>query len=123
MWSLPSILSLALRAGQRASVVPRLAAHLIERVGRPLHDMERVGDPDRFRASGRDDGVDEVSPICRDMGDLGTPLLTEEVEELTHRGAVASRRSPHQAPMVVVNHDHQVLVALLVADLVDPDPA
>src|SRR5659263_526744 len=40
-----------------------------------------------------------------------------------HRGTRTSRGGPHQPAGVMVDHDHQVLVALLVADLVDPDPA
>lgn len=37
-------------------------------------------------------------------------------EELAHSGAGTSRRSPHQTAGVVVDHDHQILVSLLVAE-------
>src|SRR5680860_951486 len=79
--------------------------------------------PHRVGAGLGDDRVDKVSPISRNMGDLRTPVLTEKVEELPHRGAGAPRCGPHQPPCVVVHDHHQILVALLVADLIDPDPA
>ena len=89
--------------------------------GQPLHQaivwqdtrtteiVDRLadGDPDRFRASGRDDGVDEVRPVSRDVGDLGAALGAEEVEELAHRGARASRRGPDEAACVMVDDHHQ----------------
>jgi len=84
--------------------------------------MERIGHTDRTRTPVCHDGVDEVGPIGGHVGDLGAAVFTKEVEELTHRGAGAARRGPHQPALVVVDDDHQVLVALLVADLVDPDP-
>ena len=80
--------------------------------------MERIGHPHRIRAGLLNDGVDEVRAIGADVGDLGTPLDTEQVEELPHRGAGPSRRGPHQPASVVVDDDHQVLMALLVGDLV-----
>ncbi len=84
--------------------------------------MERIGDTDRARTPVGHDGIDEVSPIGADMGDLGATLGSEEIEELTHGRTGASRRSPHQPTGVVVDHDHQKLEPALVADLIDPDP-
>jgi len=37
------------------------------------------------------DGVDEVRAIRADVGDLGAPVRTEQVEELAHRGTGTSR--------------------------------
>jgi len=85
--------------------------------------VEGIGHPDRVGAPSSHDGLDEVSSIGTDMGDLRAAVFAEKVEELTNGGAGASRRGPDQPAGVVVDDDHQVLVALLVADLVDPDPA
>jgi len=84
--------------------------------------MERIRHPRRRGTHLGDDGVNEVGSIGADMGDLSTPLRPEQVEELPHGGTVASRCGPHQPACVVVHDDHHVLVALLVRNLIDPDP-
>ena len=104
-------------------IVPDAAADLVEGVSGPFHYGERIGHPHRTRAPGGDDGVDEVSSICAHVGDLGAALLTEEVKEGVHGCTASARRRPHQSAGVVIDHNHQVLVAPLVGDLVDPDPA
>jgi hypothetical protein len=110
-------------ASQSTGVIPGPAADLIEGVSRPPHHMEGVGDPNRVGTGLGHDGVDEVRAVGRDMSDLRTALGAQEVKEPAHRGAVAARRGPHQPAGVVIDDDHQILVTVLVADLVDPDPA
>jgi len=67
----------------------------------------------------------EVGDPLRGVGahqaDLGAALLAEQVEEALQGLLVPADPRPHQAPGVVVHHDHQVAVAALVADLIDPD--
>ena len=87
--------------------LPFLAAHLVERVGYPLHDMERVHDPPR--AVGGDD-LDSA------------PLLSGElVEKQVQHVLAVLLVGPYQPSPVVVDNDNQVLVALLVGGLIDPD--
>src|SRR5680860_1464064 len=68
-WRTPAA-AFGLVLGEFAGVVPRLAADLVERVGCPFDDVERICDADRVRAPGGHDGVDEVGSIGADMGDL-----------------------------------------------------
>lgn len=82
-----SAASFRLTAGLFAGLVPRFAADLIERVGGPFDDVERIGHPDRGRAPLGDDGVDEVGAIGADLGDQLAALVAEEVEELVDGGA------------------------------------
>ena len=68
--------------------------------------------------------ADPVRGVGRHMGDLGAARLDAQgVEERAHGGAVTTRRGPHQPAAVVVDHHGQVLVAALVGDLIDADPA
>ena len=57
------------------------------------------------------------------MGDQGTPVDAQGIEEPPQGGGVAARRRPDQPTAVVVDHHRQILVMTLVRDLVDADPA
>jgi hypothetical protein len=46
-----------------AGVVPCVASHHVERVGRPFDDVERVSTADGVRAVGRHDPGDPVGPV------------------------------------------------------------
>lgn len=54
---------------------------------------------------------------------ISAAILAEGVEEAAQHGLIASRRGPDQLAGIVVDHDGQVPVPALVADLVDADPA
>jgi hypothetical protein len=66
---------------------------------------------------------DPVGRVGADVGDLGGPFVAEGVEEPPQGRFVPPGRGPHQRAGVVIDHDHQVAVAALVGDLVDPDAA
>ena len=57
------------------------------------------------------------------MSDCGAASLTEGGAERLERLAVPTGRGPDQPAGVVIDHDRDVAVALLVADLINPDPA
>ena len=85
--------------------------------------MERVdGELGARQALGH--GVrDPGRAVGRDHLD-GLPLpVVEQVEELLEPGLAVAPAGPHDPPAVVVHHDRQVPLALLVARLVDADPA
>ncbi|AII10976.1 hypothetical protein EP51_43485 (plasmid) [Rhodococcus opacus] len=56
------------------------------------------------------------------MGDLRAAFGSEQIEESAQGGGVAALRHPHQPARIVIDDHRQVLVALLVRDLIDPDP-
>ena len=114
----PGIVGLGLLADRG----PCLAAHRVEGVGGPFDDVERVGAEDRIRAFPPDGIGDPARAVRGHVGDEGAPVLAQRIEECGERRGVAARRSPDQPPRSVVHHDGEVLVAPLVADLVDPDP-
>lgn len=53
----------------------------------------------------------------------GAPLLSEGVEERAQGGLVPAHGCPYQPARDMVHHDDQILVAALVGDLVNADPA
>ena len=110
------------RPGVTARGVPGLSPDLVQCVGGPLHDVERVGAADRLRASLGDDLADPGRTIGTDVGDLGTAFGPQCVEERPHGRLVPSDAGPDQAAGVVVDHDGEVLVVALVGDLIDSDP-
>ena len=58
------------------------------------------------------------------MGQQGGAFFAEFIEEHVQRCVVAARAGPHQTPGVVIDHDNQVAVTALVAEIfIDPDPA
>jgi len=66
---------------------------------------------------------DPFGRIGADQGDLRATLGTQAVEELLQRLPIPAGVGPQQDTGVVVNDHSEVLVAALVTDLVDPDPA
>jgi len=89
----------------------------------PCDDVDGVRTADRLWAADGDDLGDPVRGISTDMGDLGAPLEPERVEERAQRRLVPPGCSPDQPPTVVIDDHGQVAMPLLVADLIDPDPA
>jgi hypothetical protein len=57
------------------------------------------------------------------VGELAGAIVAEGVEEPLQGLLVAAGCGPHQPASVVIDHDRQVAVALLVGDLVYADPA
>lgn len=104
-----------------AGVVPHLPADLVQRVGRPLHHVERVHAAHRLGCPLGHDIADPVRRVGADQPDRCGPLLAEVVEEPSHRGLVPPLPGPHQPPGVVVHHHGQVPMALAVGDLIDAD--
>ena len=66
--------------------------------------------------------ADPLGGVGADQLDTTGPLRAEEIEELLQGGPVVTGRRPHQPTRVVIDDDHQVLVATPIGDLVDPDP-
>ena len=87
------------------------------------HHVERIRAADRVRAAFGDDLRDPGGGVRAHVGDLGAPIGPEQVEEPAQGGGVAAGRSPHQRTGIVIHHDREVLVPLLVRDLVDPETA
>ena len=57
------------------------------------------------------------------MGNRRAPRLAECIEEPPQSRSVTTLRRPHQPARIVIDDHRQILVALLVGDLVDPDSA
>lgn len=112
----------ALRSAH-AQLAPLGAANLVQRSVRPLNDVERVEAQRRLRTTLLDHRADPVPRIGAHQPDEPTSLWAQGVEERVHRALATPLRGPDQATRVVVDHDRQVLVATLVADLVDADAA
>lgn len=108
-------------AGQRAGVVPRLAADLVEGPRWPGHHVERVRAAHRVHAPLGDHFGGPVRRIGRHVGDRRAALRADQVEEPLQGGLVPTWSGPDQPPTVVINHDAKLPVPLLVADLIDPD--
>ena len=106
-----------------ARLVPDLASHLVQGVGGPGDDVKAVDAQRRVGAPLGHHLGDPGGGVGTDQGDLFASLLAQEIEEATERLLVAPDRRPDEPPGVVVDEDRQVAVALLVADLVDPDAA
>ena len=111
-------LGLALAAG----LVPDLAADLVQRVGGGLDDVKRVQTHDRVRAPLGHRAGDPVGVIAGHQLDPLQALVSEEIEELLGRFAVATRVRPDQLAGVVVDHDREVSLPLANRDLIKPDP-
>lgn len=62
-------------------------------------------------------------PVGRDHLDRLPLLIRQQVEELVEPVLPVAPAGPHDPPAVVVHHDRHVPLALLVARLVDADPA
>ena len=86
-------------------------------------DVERVGAPDRVRTALGDHGGDPVGGVRAHVCDQLAPLVAELVEEPSQRRGVAAGGGPHQPAGVVVDHDGQVAMTLLITDLVHAETA
>jgi hypothetical protein len=106
-----------------AGGVPGVAPDLVHGVAGPGDDVERIGAPDRDRAVRGDLVDDPLRRIGRDVSDRRAAGFAQRGEERLDGLAVPTRRRPDQPADVVVDHDRDVTMALLVADLIDPDPA
>ena len=106
-----------------AGRVPDLPPDRVEGLGRPGHDMERIGAQDSARRPPPDDPADPLGGVGRHVGEGRRALGTQLVEEALQRPFAAAIGRPHQTARVVVDDDHEVALATAVADLVDPDPA
>jgi hypothetical protein len=106
-----------------AGGVPRLAAHLVESLGGPRHDMERIRCPHRVRAPIVDHLGDPLRAVGRDVCDLRAALGSEQVEEPAQRGLVPPRTRPHQLPGVVIHHHRQIPMTTLIRSLIGSYPA
>jgi hypothetical protein len=84
--------------------------------------VERVGAHGGGGTAGRDHLGDPRGRVGADQPDLLATLGTKRVEAAAQRRGVMPGRRPHQPAAVVVDHHRQVPVALLVGELVDPDP-
>ena len=84
--------------------------------------VEWVGAQDGGGTAGRDHPGDPGGRVGADQPDLLASLRTKRVKEAAQRRRVVAGRGPHQPASVVVDHHGEVAVALLVGDLVDPDP-
>jgi len=84
--------------------------------------VEGISAPDRVRAVRCDLISDPPRSVGGDVGDGGATGFAQRGEERSEGLAVPSRRGPHQPAGVMVDDDRDVPVALLVADLTDPDP-
>ena len=106
-----------------AQPVDHGAADLVEGLGGPGHDVERVQAQHRGGGARGDHVVDPLRAVGGDVGELPGPFGAQVVEEPVQRRGVAVLARPYQPARVVIDHDQQVALALAVADLVDPDPA
>ena len=66
--------------------------------------------------------ADPFSRVGTDKPDMTGSFGPEEIEEGLQRGPVVTGGGPHQTASVVVDDDHQILVAAPIRDLIDPDP-
>lgn len=112
------------RPGGPLGHLPLLAAHAVEGVVHPADDVEGVRDPFGIGAPPLDQRLYPPVAVGRHHLD-GKPLLAGEFlfEEPAQHLFAPPPRGPDQAAPVVVHHDHEVPVALLVRGLVDADPA
>ena len=92
------VLELARERGQAfaARLVPDLAADLVERLGRELHDVERVEAQLGVGAALGDRPGDPGGHVARDQLQLFAALFAEPVEERLGRLAVTAGRGPDQ---------------------------
>jgi hypothetical protein len=105
-----------------AQLGAEVAADLVESLGGPADDVERVEADDRLGRLGAQGGVDPLGAVGRHVRDQLGPLGTEGVEERLDGGGVTTGRRPEGPPGVVVGDRRQVAVPPAVGDLVDPDP-
>jgi hypothetical protein len=101
--------------------VPGLAADLVQRIGRPPHDVKGVQAQHDCRAAAGDRVGDPGGRIRAHMGELAGAIGSEGIKEAFQGLLIVAGRGPHQPAGVVVDHHGQVAMALAVGDLVDAD--
>ncbi len=102
--------------------IPDLTTNLVESIGGPRHDVERIETQPRLRTVTLDYVFDPGGSICADQCQPRAPFRTQGVEEPGQGRFVTTSGGPHE-PSAIVVHDHnQVLVTSAVADLIDADP-
>ena len=84
--------------------------------------MERVGALGGGRCPGADDGGDVAGAVGRDVGQGRGPVRAQRAGEAGDGFHGAAGSGPDKQAGVMIDDDDQVLVALAVGDLVDPDP-
>ena len=104
-----------------AGGVPDLAAQLIQGVGRPGDDVERVHAEFGVGAVLLDGVGDPGAGVGADQPDLCAALRTEQVEELGEGWLVATRGGPEQPTAVMIDDDRQVSLTPAITGLVDAD--
>ena len=82
--------------------------------------MKRIEADGRARAALGDRTGDPLGHVAGHQLDELAALLSEQVQELLDRLAVAARGRPHQAAGVVVDDDGRVSLALANRDLIEP---
>ena len=101
-----------------ASVVPDVAADLVERVGRELDHVERVQADLGVRAALGDGDRDPVGHVAGHQLDLLAAVVAQQIQELVDRLLVAAGVRPHQPAGVVVDHDREVSLTFANRDLI-----
>jgi hypothetical protein len=101
--------------------VADLLSHVVERLGRPGHHVERVGAQGGVGTALTNHGRDPFGGVARNQPHQARPLFTEQVEERLESGLVPTRGRPDEPSAVVVDHHGQVLVAPAATDLADAD--
>ena len=91
---------------------PHLTTHLVEGLGRPRHHVEGVETDLRPLRPLRNDSVDPLRSVARDVGEQGGSFLPEGVEELLQRRHVASFGGPDETTGVVVDDTGDVPLTL-----------
>ena len=99
------------------------AADLVDGLAGPLLDVEGVHADQGLRGPFGDHIVDPGRAVAGHVGQQRGPGRAERVEERRDGGLVAALLGPHHPAGVVIDHNHEVLMALLVRLVVDPDPA
>jgi hypothetical protein len=85
-------------------------------------DVEGIQAHDRLRAAARRHVGDPARRVGAEVGELAGASIAEGVEAPLQRLLVAAGRGPDQPAGVVIDDHGEVAVALLVGQLVHPDP-
>ena len=107
--------------GLASGPVPRGAAFLVQGLGGPGHDVERVHGAYRVRSALGDHVGDPLGAVGTDMGEPVGAVGAQRVEEGAEHVLAVAVGHPHHVPRVVVDQDGHVLLSAAVGDLVDAD--
>src|SRR4029450_13211579 len=92
-------------------LVPDLAAHLVQRIGRPADHMNRVEADGGVGAVRLDRAQDPLGAIATDMSELGAALWAELVEEALHHFLAPTFGRPDQTTADMIDHQGHVALA------------